>query len=195
MQTEALKNIHNIRSYLDYAERHILHIANAWKQFVDVDRKSQQAGDGTALADDFIYWRIHDHIKHHDMSKFSVQEFIQYAEWFHGPYGNKYDLWDDGGEGDRKHGAAKAAFNQAWEHHKKHNPHHWENWTNSVQKYPNEHYVHFICMFIDWLAMSYEFGDTPESYYKKNKNRIHLPEWAERELDVLFDRFHKHTIK
>ena len=42
-------------------------------------------------------------------------------------------------------------------------------------------------MVVDWLAMSYEFGDTPRSYYKKNKSRIKLPNWAVEYINELFD--------
>jgi hypothetical protein len=41
-------------------------------------------------------------------------------------------------------------------------------------------------MVIDWLAMSYEFGDTPRSYYEKNREKIELPEWAVKYITELF---------
>lgn len=43
-------------------------------------------------------------------------------------------------------------------------------------------------MVIDWLAMSYEFGDTPREYYEANKDRIELTEDSEK---LIYDIFNK----
>lgn len=53
----------------------------------------------------------------HDWSKFSR------AEW--GPYVHNFYGWSNGGP----HPDVKEAFDRAWLHHQKRNPHHWQYWV------------------------------------------------------------------
>lgn len=184
----ARNNIETIRKYLEYVDEHLENVQTAWIRFREMDKAAQADGAGTFLADDFLYWEIDTHVRHHDISKMSASELVQYAEWFCGPHGKNCDISDDGGFGDKEHKKAQAAFAEAWEHHKDNNPHHWEHWTVKNQGYPNEWYVHCICMVIDWMAMGIKFGDTAEDYYTKNRKKINLPEHGHRLCCEIFER-------
>ena len=184
----AKNNIEMIRDYLNYVEGHLDNVQKSWELFKAADNAAQKDGKVSLLADDFLYWEVDSNIRLHDVSKLRASELVQYAEWFHGANGNRYDIFDDGAIGEAAHNDAKAAFAEAWEHHKAHNPHHWEHWTAKANSYPNEWYVHCICMVIDWMAMGLKFGDTAEDYYTKNKDRINLPEHGHRVCCEIFER-------
>jgi hypothetical protein len=113
----------------------------------------------------------------HDLSKFSPLEFWAYARYFKGPYGALYKgtcpviLY--------RQKELKQAFDVAWKHHQKHNPHHWEHWIielaigeNKVSLMP-EKYVRE--MVADWMAMSRARGKSDCSeWYEGNKEFIKL---------------------
>ncbi|MTB53059.1 DUF5662 family protein [Lewinella sp. W8] len=161
-----LERIQKFREYLDYVERHYLNVQKAWLEI-----KLQCNGKGFRfLDDDFVYHSIAAGVKAHDLSKLSAQEFTQYRQWFFPSEGEEKD---------------KAAFDSAWEHHKANNDHHWQTWT---KKYENHPYADafVVEMVVDWMAMGYEFGDTPRQYYENNKDKIDLPQWA---IDLMYDIF------
>lgn len=69
----------------------------------------------------------------HDWSKCLPVEFIPYAQNFFGSYQYTRDI--PGGtaiyqsqQGKRFKEDVEAAFDYAWLHHQKHNPHHWQHW-------------------------------------------------------------------
>ncbi len=177
---QAKHKIKMLRKYLDYTERHIDNVERAWGVV------QQKLKHMNVIYDDFLFAMTEQLIRKHDLSKFSCEEFVPYAEWFYGPYGKKYDIWDDGGAGEHLHKQAQEAFVSAWENHKCKNPHHWENWINLTEHFPNEKSCHLVSMVVDWVAMSMEIGDTAEEYYRKNKDRIDLPGWAEENLESIF---------
>jgi len=101
--------------------------------------------------------KLYFHAITHDLSKFSPQEFIPYANYF---YMSK-DKYKD-------------KFDKAWEHHYKNNPHHWDHWLDDKgvpqkmdSKYLNQ-------MIADWEAMSLKFGGFAQEYYLNNYNNIKL---------------------
>lgn len=80
----------------------------------------------------------------HDLSKFGPTEFFSSAKYFQG---NRSPI--DAEKED--HG-----YSIAWQHHKGHNPHHWEYWIddigtkqNTPLPIPREYIVEMIC---DWIA-------------------------------------------
>ena len=94
----------------------------------------------------------------HDLSKFSPIEFINYAKNFYGD------------EREKKYNN----FNYAWLHHQRKNKHHWDYWVNGngvALDIPQKYIDQMIC---DWKAMSRKFGDTPQSFYKNNRNKMNL---------------------
>ena len=111
----------------------------------------------------------------HDLSKFSFVEFNESAKYF---------------QGDRSPiDASKEAYGYslAWLHHKGHNKHHWEYWTDFsadgsiiALKIPYEYVVEMIC---DWIGagMAYSKGkwsqSEPLEYYNKvRKGRYFHPD-------------------
>jgi hypothetical protein len=162
---EGIKHISKIREYCDYVEEHLLNIEKSWKTLQTV------CSDMSFMYDDYLYWSIDGMIQNHDVSKMSHEEFIPYQQNFF-PVGEKDPY----------------LFGLAWQHHLEHNPHHWEKWTTTPERMPNEQYAHCVCMIIDWMAMGLKFGDTAEKYYAANRHKIELPEWAERFIGEIFER-------
>ncbi len=148
-----IEEINKTREYLDYIEEHVLNVKKAWEEL------KLKCKDMRFIWDDFYYFSIDTEIEHHDLSKMSEHEFIQYRKAFYPTKSDpKYDM------------------SSAWEHHKEKNPHHWENWTTiKNRQHPNDWEVHCVHMICDWMAMGYKFGDTAKKYYEKNKEKIEIP--------------------
>ena len=115
-----------------------------------------------------LYWRGITH----DLSKFRIDEFIPYAEYF---YGN----------------GTKKAFNIAWKKHFTRNDHHPEYW----EKYDHEYELLItdpmneksrLEMLCDWRAMSKTKGGTVLEYYKdRGRNKfldIRTRKWLEEKI-------------
>lgn len=108
----------------------------------------------------------------HDISKFGLTEFIASAKHF---------------QGDRSPIEAEKeeqGYSIAWNHHKGHNPHHWEYWTDFgkngeviAQKIPYKYVVEMVC---DWIGagMVYSSGNWSQSdpleYYRKVREGRHF---------------------
>jgi hypothetical protein len=115
----------------------------------------------------------------HDWSKFLPDEWIPYANFFHGPQPPSRE--------------AKDKFLAAWKRHLDRNPHHWQYWqpkppfnvdasspTVIPQKYTRE-------MVADWMSMSRTLHGTwsPTPWYVVNKSKIRLHPMTRREVEVL----------
>lgn len=155
------------RDYLTYLERHLLNVEKAWKEL------QKQCKDMRFVYDDYVFNWIDQEVRIHDLSKFDEAEFVQYRRKFFAIEGEEYN---------------PKAFDEAWDHHKEHNPHHWENWTKQEYYNPYEWEVHCVHMVIDWMAMSYYFNDTAKEYYEKNKKEIQLPDYAVKFIREIFSR-------
>jgi hypothetical protein len=98
----------------------------------------------------------------HDWTKLSPAEAPGYARQFFGDKGDP------------------AGFEKAWDHHKAHNPHHWEFWVDDsgVARSVPEHFVRE--MVADWLGASRSYeGKWPAlrsdwPWLAKNLPRINL---------------------
>ena len=158
--------INKFREYLDYIEEHYNNIQKAWKLINEKCDNSFRF-----IHDDFVWGTIDSEIKTHDLSKLSPEEFTQYRQFFF-PCPSE-----------RKN---KELFDLAWEHHKSNNVHHWENWTEKYKDFP--YADAFVVMnVVDWIAMSFKFGDTAKDYYEKNKDKINMPEWATKLMYEIFE--------
>ena len=80
----------------------------------------------------------------HDLSKFSPTEFMPSARYFQG---NKSPIEKE---------KAQKGYSEAWLHHKGHNKHHWEWWTDFDRngaiipaKIPSEYVIEMVC---DWIG-------------------------------------------
>lgn len=106
----------------------------------------------------------------HDLSKFKIDEFVPYAEYF---YGN----------------GNKKPFEMAWNRHKRRNSHHPEHWVIekegylAARKMPKKDRLEMLC---DWNAMSITQGGTTLKYYEnKGHNKLMHPEtrkWLEEKI-------------
>lgn len=160
-----LEVIKKTQEYLDYIKEHVTNVNKAW---IEVQSKCK---DMRFIWDDFYFISIDSEISYHDLSKLSEYEFVQYRKAFY-PVNEETDFNID----------------QAWEHHKKNNPHHWENWT-SIKPYSDADWeVHCVHMVIDWIAMGYKFGNTAKDYYENNKDKINIPDYAVSFINKIFDR-------
>lgn len=140
-----------------------------------------------------ICWRKGDYIHAftHDLSKFTLGEFIPYARWFCGEYGVNYQNNPTSKENSLiKHYKLKKEFEEAWEHHQLRNKHHWNYWTYDIDKYYNSPFVgvgdcklktprdmpvkYIKQMISDWEAMSMNFNDVPQRFYLENYHKIEL---------------------
>jgi hypothetical protein len=164
---KALKAIQKTREYLDYLEEHILNVKRAWLEL------QEKCSDMRFIYSDFFYHTIDSEVEHHDISKLSEHEFVQYRKWFFPVEEREKD---------------RIAFDKAWKHHKENNLHHWETWTQKQYWDPNEWERHCVHMVIDWMAMGYKFGDTAQEYYERNKDKINLPRYA---VDFIYEIFSK----
>lgn len=108
----------------------------------------------------------------HDLSKYSKTEFCSSAKYFQGT-SSPIDAEKN-----------EKGYSLAWQHHKGHNPHHWEYWIDNVGTYKNtpckipyEYVVEMIC---DWLGAGIVYSkqkpnydepyNEPLEYYNKCKN-------------------------
>ena len=80
----------------------------------------------------------------HDLSKYGITEFASSARYFQG---NSSPI-----DAEKR----EKGYSLAWQHHKGHNPHHWEYWIDNIGTYKNtaikipyEYVVEMVC---DWLG-------------------------------------------
>ena len=164
------EKIQKFREYLDYIERHFNNVQKAWQLIQD---KCRNKGF-RFMWDDSVWASIESDVVNHDMSKLSAEEFTQYRQYFY-PCKNEVKNKD--------------LFFSAWRHHKDNNIHHWQNWTTKCKGYAyRDSYV--VMMLVDWVAMGFEFNDTAQEYYEKNKGTIDLPEWAEELMYRIFEQIY-----
>ena len=119
----------------------------------------------------------------HDLSKYGITEFFTSAKYFQG---NKSPI-------DKE--KTEKGYSIAWQHHKGHNPHHWEYWIDNLGTYkntaieiPTEYEIEMIC---DWLGAGIVYSKQkvnenkpykePLEYYNAHKSeRIFHPLTQER---------------
>lgn len=161
------EKIQKFREYLDYVERHYDNVQKAWKEVQD------KCSDMRFIHDDYVFGCIDRHVKCHDLSKLSQEEFTQYRQFF---YPTKGEVKD------------KELMNQGWQNHLLKNDHHWQTWTTKDYFSPYAQEIYLVENIIDWMAMGYEFGDTAKDYYEKNKESIKLPDWA---IELMYKIFYR----
>ena len=118
------------------------------------------------------------HVYSHDASKYDLEEYDAYANYFYG----------------EQTGEAKEAFDYAWNRHQKVNPHHWQYWVLindedgiKALDMPMEYIIEMIC---DWWAFSWVKGDLEEifSWYKKNKKKMMLSDSTRFMVEDILDK-------
>ncbi|MGL5381039.1 DUF5662 family protein [Clostridium sp.] len=167
--------------YIDYFKYVVNHKKNVFKVCINND--------------DFIHGITHD------LSKFLPSEFIPYAKWFYGEYGVKFKdkakeledaIWccDDKVKLEecenelRKYHKCKREFEVAWCNHYRRNKHHWNYYYNYIRNRCKDMDDKYIKQMVyDWMAMGMVFGDTAQSYYLNNYNKIELSEKSRYKLE------------
>ena len=110
----------------------------------------------------------------HDLSKFSLTEFVPSAKHFQG---DKSPI-----EAEK----AKVGYSIAWLHHKGMNKHHWEWWTDFdkngqiiANKIPKKYVIEMVC---DWIGAGKAYSKEqwteaePLAYFEKVKAGRHFHE-------------------
>jgi len=129
----------------------------------------------------------------HDLSKFGPSEFISSARHF---------------QGDRSPIDAekeKLGYSKAWLHHKSHNKHHWEYWTDFADdgsvianELPFKYLVEMIC---DWIGAGKAYRkeewtpDEPLKYYNKVEDKLHLHLYTKGEFVFLLSLISQNRIE
>jgi len=167
-----------IKKHCAYVQEHIENVHVAWSIL------KERCGDMRFIYDDYVFFTIAEMIESHDASKLSAAEFVPYADWFFSDFGKEWESMDVENYG--AHRVAIASFDEAWEHHKANNLHHWQSWGSRDFYNPYEAEMHCVCMVCDWMAMGMKFGDTAEDYYSANKDKMTLPPWADQFLQEIF---------
>lgn len=171
--TKFKETLKKTREYLDYLEEHYDNVQKAWKEL-----QEKLKGKGFSfIYDDWKFFILDEMIKEHDISKLSAEEFIQYRKNFF-PIESESML------------KKPEAFDEAWKHHWETNSHHFENWTTKEYNNPFESALHCVHMVVDWIAMGYKFKNNARNYYKKEKQKINLPLWADKLVNEIFDEFY-----
>lgn len=160
------EKIYKFREYLDYIEEHYENVQKSWKLL------QEKCKHMNFIYDDSLFFELDAAIKAHDLSKLSSSEFTQYRQFFF-PCKNEVKN--------------KLLFNEAWEHHKINNDHHWQMWTEDDYGSNSKRELALVHNVVDWMAMGLKFGDTAKDYYEKNKENIHFPEWAIELMYEIFD--------
>lgn len=133
----------------------------------------------------------------HDLSKFGITEFGSSARYFQG---HRSPI-----EAEKE----AIGYSAAWLHHKGHNKHHWEYWTDFADdgsivanEIPIKYVVEMVC---DWVGAGKAYGkekwtqNTPIQYYAKvRKGRYFHPNTERLLLEFLtlisdqgLEAFHK----
>lgn len=125
----------------------------------------------------------------HDWTKFTPGEWFPYVHGFYNPDGSKRQLYvatkirsEDGWTmlGYRYQQAIQDAFDRAWLHHQKVNPHHWQYWVlinDEDGTVPLEMPENFILeMIADWdgAGRAITGKSDPVGWYEKNKEKMLL---------------------
>ena len=111
----------------------------------------------------------------HDKSKYGEEEYEPYLEYFYG------DKDED-------------AFNVAWNHHQKNNPHHWQYWLlredegkDIALDIPDKYILEMLC---DWNSFVLKNMDyTIMDWYTENKKKIVLSSETKKKLESYIKLF------
>lgn len=142
------------KEYLDYINIHIANVKKVWDRVRIFLVEAQMTPE--------IIDEVDRNIPFHDVSKFLSSEFEGYRQFFY-PTSEEIRSVD--------------VFNRAWNHHCKHNQHHWEYWIipekerNLILDMPQEMILEMLC---DWTAMSLFFKDLPSEFYARKKQGMIL---------------------
>ncbi len=114
----------------------------------------------------------------HDWTKFTPAEWFPYVRQFYNPDGSKRQVnRADGGLHTRE---LDKAFNRAWLHHQKHNPHHWQHWVlindedGTVPLRMPIEYVYEMVADWDGARRAITGKSDPAGWYERNAEKMIL---------------------
>lgn len=153
--------------YNDYLHDHISSVKRTWYEVL----YPTLITDSDLTVEEFT--RIQNTVDDHDQSKYDNVEFLPYLHHFYPT---------------DEHPNDEVAFDMAWLHHQKTNPHHWQYWIlirdggNTVpMDMPLEYVIEMLC---DWHSFS---SKDPEStaykWYEDNKNKMILSDNTRKLID------------
>lgn len=164
-------------AYRAYIDEHVANVKEVWERM-------QPLLKGKFFLCDWTWHCVNGLVAEHDASKYETMEFDGYRNYFYPIEGEHRD---------------KAAFNLAWNHHQKTNPHHWEYWCligrNGGMEALNMPFAYIFEMLCDWTAMSLKFRDTPSAFYEKNKEAMTLSDSTRRTIEAWLPKFDSITSK
>jgi len=142
------------------------HIANVQKGFDWINKNAPEILNNIPESDRKM---LEQNIMQHDQSKYSMFEFDQYANYFNGPKNNDGSTPED----------IRVAFDYAWNHHQKTNPHHWQYWAllrddgTTFLDIPDIYLIEMIC---DWMSFAIKKNDMNEMFqwYESEKKKINM---------------------
>lgn len=150
--------------YHDYLTKHIQGVKDTWEQILKPVLVEGLKDEG--IPEDQIQALCFDVdvlIKDHDASKYDEEEWVPYRDHFYSNKGNPRD---------------EITYKQAWNHHQKHNPHHWQYWV-LIQDTSDPHIIampmpikYIMEMLADWQSAGHFYGNTAYSWYVANNNRM-----------------------
>ena len=173
--------IEKTQEYLNYIDEHICNVQIAWD---NIKERCEHP-----IFTDVLVYKVNELVLKHDKSKLSVEEFIPYRNKFF-PTNNQKEEMDNNEEYSKE---IRDNFKIAWDHHKKINKHHWQEWTKlDDDELKNCYFIEMIC---DWIAMSMNFGGTAREYYEKNKDTMNIPDKYEKIMYTIFNQYYGKKFK
>lgn len=149
--------------YNEYLKEHIRNVGEALKWMRDRDIIPDK------LADDWA-WSWEGIGLAHDTSKYTIEEYDAYDDYFYGKEGKDED----------DIAVIDSAFDYAWLHHIHSNPHHWQYWvlledqgkTKALEMPINYVYE----MIADWWSFSWKSGNLREifDWYERHREKMQL---------------------
>ena len=158
--------------YEAYLEQHIGGVKKAYERFKDVllTESDLTVEDLTALD---------NQIELHDMSKYEDEEFYPYLYHFYPSEAGADD---------------EVAYDRAWNHHQKHNPHHWQYWI--LQKdsgkqvlldMPENYVIEMLC---DWMSFSLKNPEsTAYKWWMDNQDKMVMSDGTKKLVNKYIEYF------
>ena len=143
--------------YEAYLEQHISGVKKAYEKIKDI-----LLTESDLTVEDLT--TLDNQIELHDASKYEDEEFYPYLYHFYPSQAGNDD---------------EEAYDKAWNHHQKHNPHHWQYWIlqkdsgkQVILDMPENYIIEMLC---DWSSFQYTNPKSTAKYwYENNKQNMLL---------------------
>jgi len=129
----------------------------------------------------------------HDNSKFGITEFFTSARYFQG----------DSSPIDAE--KREKEYSLAWQHHKGHNPHHWEYWLDELGTRKNKPikmpWPYLVEMMCDWIGAGKVYSKEkwtiaePLAFFEKKRSSMILNPRTEKVIVYLLEMIRDYGLK